>query len=341
MKALVKTQPGVGHVELRDEPEPKPGKGQVLLEIGAVGICGTDLHTASGEYPCRPPVILGHEFAGTVVELGEGVTGWKIGDRVTSLPYAIVCQECRHCKAGEFGLCPSRLSYGTGVEGAFARYLTVNASGIYKLADHQDFVAGALSEPLACVTRGVYTMADLQPGEQVVILGPGQIGLLTTQVAKAVGAHVTLIGLKSDGPRLDLGRQLGAEQIFHAEDPDLPERLDKTLDTDGADVVFECSGAGPAFDLGMNLARRQGKLIQLGLFGKRVESDLDRIVFKELTVRGSFASSLESWDRALDLTRSKKVDTGRLVSDVFPIEEWETAFARASDRSGLKVVVKP
>jgi L-iditol 2-dehydrogenase len=341
MKALVKYEAGVGHVALREVSEPKTKKNEVLLEIGAVGICGTDLHTASGEYPCRPPVILGHEFAGTIVALGEGVSDWKIGDRVTSLPYAIVCHECRHCRAGEYGLCEKRLSYGTGVNGAFAKYLAVNASGIYRLPDHQDFVAGALSEPLACVARAVYKMADLQPADQVIVLGPGQIGLLTTQVAKAVGARVSLIGLKTDAARLDLGRQLGADHIYYAEDPDLPAKLNRTLTTDGADVAFECSGAGPAFDLAMNLVRRQGRLIQVGLFGKRVESDLDRIVFKELTVRGSFASSLESFDQAMRLTGRKKVDTGRLVSDVFPLEQWEKAFARASDRSGLKVVVKP
>jgi L-iditol 2-dehydrogenase len=134
MKALAKYRIGEGHLELREVPKPQPGAGEVLLEIGAVGICGTDLHIFAGEYPVNPPVTLGHEFAGTIVTLGEGVTDWSVGERVTSLPYASVCGRCRYCREGQFGLCAARLSYGSGVKGAFAEYLAVNASGILHLS---------------------------------------------------------------------------------------------------------------------------------------------------------------------------------------------------------------
>lgn len=341
MKALVKYQTGEGHLDLREVPKPQPGPGEVLLEIGAVGICGTDLHIFAGEYPVNPPVTLGHEFAGTIVALGEGVTDWTIGERVTSLPYASVCGACRYCRDGQFGLCAARLSYGSGVNGAFAEYLAVNASGIYRLPDHQDFVAGCLTEPLACVTKAVFDIGDLESGEHVVILGPGPIGLLTTQVAEAVGAHVTLIGLKSDATRLELGRSLGAEQVLFAEDLGLIEQLTKAWGENGVDVVIECSGAEPALGLALEIVRNQGRVIQIGLFGKPIKADLDLIVFKDLTVRGSFASSPTSWERALDLTRSGQVDTRRLVSDVFSLDDWQTAFTRAAEGKGLKVVVQP
>ena len=341
MNAVVKFAQGPGHVELRTVPKPRPESDHVLLEVGAAGVCGTDLHILAGEYRCRPPVVLGHEFAGTIVELGEGVSGWSVGDRVTALPFASVCGECAHCQAGQYGLCASRLSYGSGVDGGFAQYLSVNASRLYPLPGHQDLVAGCLTEPLACVAKAVFEVGDLRKQESVVILGPGPIGLLTTQVARAVGAHISLIGLESDAARLDLGRTLGAEHLFHAEEPDLPAQLEKALGTDGVDVVFECSGAGAAFGSALQLVKTRGRVIQVGLFGKPVGSDLDLIAYKDLTVRGSFASSLQSWEEALSLTESEQVDTRCLVSDIFPLQDWQAAFTRASERSGLKVVLQP
>ncbi|MSP14903.1 MAG: alcohol dehydrogenase [Chloroflexi bacterium] len=342
----MKLAAGPGHLELCDIPEPHPGPGQVSLEIRAVGICGTDLHIRDGEYPCRPPVILGHEFCGTIHELGDDVTGWAIGDRVTSITTAMYCGACRYCRAGQPALCASRLSYGGGVHGAFAPRMIVQASGLYHLPARQDFIAACLTEPLACVTKAVFEVGQLQAGERVAILGPGAIGLLTLQVARAAGARVTLIGLRSDAARLNLGQTLGADAILYAEDPDLPDQLNATLGVSepgapGADVVFECSGAGAAFGLALRLARKQGRIIQVGLFGKPVPSDLDLIVLRDLTVRGSFASSPTSWERALRLTGSGQVDTRSLVSDVFPLQDWEQAFARAASRSGLKIVVQP
>jgi len=335
VKAIVKVAAGQGHVELRDVPRPQPGKGEVLLEIGAAGICGSDLHIFADEYPYHPPVTLGHEFAGTIVEIGEGVVGWEIGDRVTSMPFAIVCGTCRHCREGDFGLCDSRLSYGSGVDGAFAEYLAVKASRLYRLPDRQDFSAGCLTEPLACATKAVFEIGNVQPGEQVAILGPGPIGLLTTQVVSAVGAQAMLIGLRSDAARLDLGRTLGASQIFYADDPARASRLTEVTGADGVDVVFECSGAGAALRLGLKLARKKGRIIQVGLFGRGVEVDSDLIVLKQLALRGSLMSDRKSWERALDMTGSGQVDTGCLISNVFPLEDWEEAFARASEQSGL------
>ena len=341
MKAVVKAASGPGQVELRHVARPHPGEGEVLLEIGAAGICGSDLHIFADEYPYCPPVTLGHEFAGTIVEIGEGVVGWEIGDRVTSMPFAVVCGTCRHCREGDFGLCDSRLSYGSGVDGAFAEYLAVSASRLYRLPDRQDFSAGCLTEPVACATKAVFEIGEVQPGERVAVLGPGPIGLLTTQVVRAVGAQAMLVGLRSDAARLDLGQTLGANHIFYADDPGTCEQMTEVVGADGIDVVFECSGAAAALRLGLQLARKKGRIIQVGLFGKRVQVDPDLVVFKQLALRGTLMSNRKSWERALDLTGSGQVDTGCLVSNVFPLEDWEEAFARASEQSGLKVIFQP
>ncbi len=342
MKALVKFAEGPGHLELRSAPQPQPEPDEVLLKVGAVGICGTDLHILAGEYPsCRPPVTIGHELAGTIVELGREVTGWSIGDRVTSHPFAATCGHCPHCRVGQFGLCTARRSYGSHVNGAFAHYMVAKTANLYRLPEHQDFVAGCLTEPLACITKAAFDIGNLQAEESVAVLGPGAIGLLCTQVAIATGARVFLVGLKSDAARLDLGRELGAEQVFHAETQDLSAQLNDVLGAEGVDVVFECSGGAPAFGTALKLARAGGRMVQVGLFGRPVQADLDLIVYKDLKVRGSFTSSLESWRRALSLTSNGQVDTSKLVSDVFTLRDWQVAFTCASERSGLKVVVRP
>lgn len=340
MKALVKFGNKSGEIELRDREVPQPERDEVLLKIGATGICGTDLHIVAGEYPARVPVTLGHEMAGTIIALGSDVQGWALGDRVTSLPYARYCGHCRHCLEGQYGLCSQRRSYGSGVHGAFAEYLTVRADGLYLLPEGQDFVAGSLTEPLACVTKSVYQIAELSDEDTVAVLGPGQIGLLALQVAKAVGASVVLIGLSSDESRMELGRQLGAERLYYADDASFDEQLANDFGADGIDVVFECSGAASAFDTALRIVRNEGKVVQLGLFGKKVTVDLDLLVFKDIKVFGSFASSRESWKQALDLTSTGLVDTGVLVSDVLPLDKWEDAFRIAAEKSRLKVVIE-
>ena len=342
MEALIKFDEGPGNLELRSASRPQPGPDEVLLRVGAVGICGTDLHILAGEYPsCRPPVTIGHELAGTIVELGGDAEGWSLGDRVTSHPFASTCGLCPHCRAGQFGLCTARRSYGSHVNGAFAHYMVAKTANLYRLPDHQDFVAGCLTEPLACVAKAAFDIGGLQAGESVAVLGPGAIGLLCTQVAVATGARVFLVGLESDAARLSLGGDLGAEQVFEAEAPDLSDRLNEVLKGDGVDVVFECSGGAAAFGTALQLARAGGRMVQVGLFGRPVQADLDLIVYKDLTVMGSFTSSLESWRRALSLTTSGQVDTSKLVSDVFTLTDWQRAFTCASERSGLKVVVRP
>jgi L-iditol 2-dehydrogenase len=320
---------------------PEPAADELLLRIEAAGICGTDLHLRAGEYPCRAPVTLGHEFAGTVMALGRDVSDWAIGERVTSMPFARVCGQCWACQAGDFGQCAARRSYGSGVDGGFAEYLAVKASGAYRLPAHVPIQAGALTEPLACVTKAVHEVGQLQPGESVVILGPGPIGLLATQVVLAGGGVSILLGLRRDASRLRLGRELGAPHTLWADDIDIVTQVLALTQDDGAAVVLECSGALPAFDLALALARRGGRVIQVGLFGRPVSTGLDALVLKALTVRGSFASSRASWAKALELLQAGVVKPERLISHQFGLDEWEAAFRQAADGSGLKVIFTP
>lgn len=341
MKALVKIAVGPNALELREIKRPKPRPTEVVLLVGAAGICGTDIHILAGEYSCKPPVVLGHEFAGTIVELGKDVLDWSIGDRVTSLAFASVCHKCRHCRAGQYGLCRQRQSYGSGINGAFAEYVAVNASGLYRLPDYHDFISGALSEPLACVTKAVYEIAKLQPGEKVVILGPGSIGLLTLQVARAAGCQPLLVGHPRDKSRLELGRALGAAAVFYSDDVHVVDHIWDTAVHQGADVTFECSGSESAFALTLRVTRKRGRIVQVGLFGHGITADIDQIVYRDLAVSGSFTSSLESWSQAMKLLDAGQVQTRKLVSNIYPLEEWEEAFRVASNGEALKVVFQP
>ena len=342
MEAVMKVARGVGQVELREVGEPVAGPDEVLIEVGAAGICGTDLHIYHDEFAIRPPVVMGHEIAGTVVAVGQGVTGLTVGTHVTTETYFDTCGACRYCRNGKINLCPERRSIGSAVNGGFADYLIVPERNIHVLPENISVEAGALTEPLACVVHGVLTHTTVRPGELAVIAGPGSIGLLTLQVVKAAGATAVVLGTHADAARLDLARELGADYTLNvqAEDPG-PLLRDLSSSGHGADVVYECFGAGPAANQVLELVRRGGRYVQIGLFGKPVGWDLDQVCYKELIVTGSNASTPESWLRALALLKSGKVQTKPLISGRYPLRGWQEAFKTFEARRGVKLVFTP
>ena len=184
MKALVKTKSGVGNVELREMPKPKVKEGQVLIEVSAVGLCGTDIHIFYDEFANNPPVILGHEVSGAIAETGKGVIGIELGERVTAETYFETCGLCYYCRNGKENLCTHRLSIGSRVNGGMAKYVVVPARNIHRLPKNVDYTEGAMTEPLACVVHSTLDMTKISPDDIVVVSGPGPIGLLTVQVAK-------------------------------------------------------------------------------------------------------------------------------------------------------------
>ena len=330
------------NVALQDVPEPSPGAHQVLVEVGAAGICGTYLHIYHDEFKSDPPVVLGHELSGRIVEVGAEVDASLLGSRVTTETYFSTCGVCRYCRNGAPNLCLSRRSIGSAVNGGFARYVVVPAANIHVLPDTVDLAAGALSEPLACVVHGVLSTPTAQPGDLAVIAGPGAIGLLTLQVVKAAGATVAVLGTDADEERLGLARSLGADYTFNVNDETFSETLlSLTYGGYGADVVYECSGAGQAAQQLLSLVRRGGRFVQIGLFGKPVSWDADLIVYKELLVTGSNASTPASWLRALTLLAEGKVTTAPLISHRYPLEEWATAFSAFEQKQGVKLVLLP
>ena len=343
MKAVVKYAHGKGNVELRDMPEPSPGPDEVMIEVKAAGICGSDLHIFDEDIklPIRPPVIIGHEFSGVIAEVGSSVTKWKPGDRVTSETSAHVCGECLPCRTGNYNVCAEKRLIGYWFNGAFAKYCVVPSRLVHKLPDNVSFLAGALCEPLACCVNGVIEKTRILPGDVVVIAGPGPIGLLSLQIAKSQGATVVLCGLSQDEKRLKLGEELGADLIINVEEEDPFQTVLKMTNGAGADVFLECSGSPNAVRMGFQLVRRMGQYTQLGLTGRSFSLDFDLVAYKEIIVRGMLGQRWTSWNRGLKMLSKGLVKTEPLISDVLPLSQWEIGFQKFRRKEGIKIILKP
>ena len=341
MKALVKTARGPGNLEIREVPEPVCGEKGVKIEVAACGVCGTDIHVLKDEFPTNPPVIIGHEFCGRVVETGPGVTKFAPGDRVTAENVCIHCGECYMCRAGHYAICVKRGAQGLNIDGAFARYIVCAEKDVYRIPDNISYEEGALSEPMVCSVHAVLDQTKVGAGDIVLVAGPGAIGLIVAQAARAEGGRVILSGTTADRERFALARELGIERTVDVLTEDLGAAVAELSGGDGADVFIECSGAAPAVDAGMVLLKKRGRFTQVGLFGKKVPVDLDALVVKEIYLRGSMSHTWNAWKRGLDLVARGKVRLGPLVTSTYSILEWERAFREFEERKGIKILLRP
>mgnify|MGYP000182647648 CR=1 FL=1 len=337
MKALMKLKDG--GMALVDIPEPAPGPGEVKVLVKATGICGTDLY---GYSAVKPPVVLGHETAGEVVEVGEGVKRLRVGDRVTTETTAYVCGKCRFCQSGNYNLCPERRGLGSKVNGAFAKYFVIREKSVHRLPSNVDFLSGALTEPLACAIHAVTEQGKISSGDVVLVIGPGPLGLLVGQVAKTQGARVIICGLTGDEERLALAKGLGVDFALNLQIMDISRFIEEVTDGYGADAVFECAGAPSAVELGLKLVRKRGKYIQAGILRQPVKLNLDDVLFgREINLIGSHTQRPSSWTKALRLMREEKVNLKSLVTHQFPLTEWEKGFKIAKERNSIKVILYP
>ncbi len=342
MLALRKRLAGAGQLGLDDVPRPAAGPGQVLVEVAYAGICGTDLHIEDDEFPSEPPVTLGHELSGVIRAFGPGTeTALKIGDRVTSETYFYTCGQCLECRSGAPNMCLQRRSIGSKENGAFARFVVVPVGNVRRLPPNVSLKAGALTEPLACVVHNALEIAGVRAGEVCVVSGPGPIGLLTLQVARAAGAEVVVLGTRTDERRLRLAEHLGARVIDVTGGLDEARQLITELTPRGADVAFECAGVGASAAACLELLKPRGRYAQVGLYGKPIAFSMDQACLKEIIITGSNATVPSAWAWALRLLESGAVNTEAIVSDVVPLEEWREAFARLRRQDAVKILLQP
>ena len=323
-----------------DLPTPHAGPGELVLRNQVCGVCGTDVHIYHGEpgsADVNPPVVLGHEYSGEVVEVGEGVTAFAVGDHVTVDPN-IYCGHCAYCQNGKKQLCPSMEAIGVTRDGGFAQYSLIPASQAFKLEPTVPWEAAAMAEPLACCLHGI-DLAGIQVGDKVCVVGGGAIGLLMVQLAKLSGASQIVLSEPNE-KRRQVGLQLGANAALDPTRPDAQEAFAQVLDG-GANVVIECVGNVPAVKSAFQFAGKGATVLLFSV--PKVDATFDLPLFdvykKELTIKGSFVNP-DTHARAVALINSGKVDFGPIITHRFTLDQLPEAIAMQMSDASIKVVVE-
>lgn len=343
MKALQKIRPEFG-VELREVRAPEaPGPGWVAVDVGAVGICGSDLHvyewTGGYEFVTKAmPLTLGHEFAGRIAALGPGVDAVAVGDRVTAMP-SVACGECAACLAGNSAQCTNRVGLGMTRPGAFARSLLVPAENCVRLPASLDDELAALTEPLTVGARAV-EVGGVKPGDRVLIIGPGTIGQAIALMAREAGASEIVIAGRDDGPRIDCLRALGFERTVDTATASLESQLLR-MGAQPFDIVFEAVGVAAALAQGLAQLRKGGVLVVVGIHPAPVAIDVTRIVRDQQQLRGSHRGSRAIWERVVRLLAEKGPAFRPMITHRVPLERILEGFELARRKVASKVIVTP
>jgi L-iditol 2-dehydrogenase len=342
MKALVKYAPGDGNLDILEVPEPACGEGQVKVEIAFCGICGTDIHVMHDTFRNYPPVILGHEFSGTVVETGHGADGVRIGERVAVLgATAVTCGSCEHCRSGYFIFCRSRRGMGHGVDGAFTRHVVVRPDQLYRIPDGFSLAEASITEPFAAVVQAVTELTPLRIGETALVSGPGPIGLLALKLLVAEGIRTIVAGAAGDEERLEAAKRFGAAAIINVGDRDLAEAVREVTEGSGADVAFECAGHPGSVRGCLEALRPMGRYTQIAICGREIQFPIDLVLYKQLRLQGSVTYTAKTWERVMKIYAQGRLRFDDLISEKLPITEWRRGFDLCMNRKALKVVMYP
>lgn len=344
MKALVKTSLEAGAIELRDAPIPTPSADEVLLRVEAAAVCGSDLAMYRGafDHPMQVPVIMGHEFAGTVAGLGEGVDAYAVGDRVACETAARVCGTCIFCRSGAYNMCPSRKGFGYGVDGAFAEFVAAPARLLHRLPSGLPFAHAALTEPAAGAFHGLHMNHSIRPGDSALIIGPGPIGLFALQHARIAGAGPLLVaGLTRDRQRLDLALRLGADRAIDLETENARDIVKSLGDGLGTHYVVEATGAPQALDLALDVVRPLGVITRIGMSDRSLPFGMNRLTTKAVQLQGTWSHTYDDWERVLHLMGAGQIDMDAMASRLYPLSDWRQAFEDALACRVVKAILQP
>ncbi len=328
-------------IRIEEVPKPKIGTDEVLVKVKAAGICGSELHAFEGTSQRRtPPLVMGHEFAGEVAEVGKDVKNIKLGERVTVDPLKR-CGVCAPCVRGQGNVCRNVKLFGLHVSGAFAEYVAVPALNCYVLPDHVSFEEGAMTEPLSVGLRAVNN-TDVKLGDTVVVIGAGIIGLSILQAAKAAGAGRLVVTDVVDY-RLDFAKTLGADVAVNSKTEDAAKKIMELTDGSGADTVFEAVGLEATVQQGLDMLAIGGKLTIVGMMSKTMTLNVLSIVSRELQVRGSYAYAVDDFRRGFSYIVNRKIDVKPLITNVLPLEKTREGFEMMHEKKGnpLKIIIKP
>ncbi|MGA8030418.1 MAG: zinc-binding dehydrogenase [Bryobacteraceae bacterium] len=341
MPALVNYSREPFSVELRDAPVPEISERDVLLRVGAVSVCGSDLHQWRGShgwqvnYPC----ILGHEFAGTVAKTGARVSCFKEGDRVVSETAAVIDEMSPLSRCGMYNLDPARRGFGYGVDGAMTEYVRVPERCLHRIPSTLNFHKAALTEPCCVAYNAVCVNGRVKPGDTVLVLGPGPIGLLCAMMAKLSGAgRVIVAGLPADRFRFTIARAIGADKTLEGGVADYVSEIGDGL---GVDVAIDASGASATLQTALQTVRPAGQIIKVGWGPQAINFSLDALVQKNVTIAGSFSHNWPIWERVISMIVSGQINLDPIISRIASLAEWLECFQNMHEGEYVKAVLTP
>jgi L-iditol 2-dehydrogenase len=343
MRAVIKYAAGQGNVALRQIAIRPPGYAELLIKVKYCGICGTDLHIWADEFPNSPPVTMGHEYCGTVVQAGsEAQQEWAVGDRVVGELHTGACGTCALCRSGQPHICDHKLALGSKYDGAFAEFLTLPAWLAHRLPADVPWEVAGITEPLAITAHCLSERGQLGGQRSVLITGAATMGLLSTIWCSRLGIpEIIVAGTALDAEtRFPLARRLGSSHQINVQEQDLSEAVTCLTDGQGVDAWVECSGAPRAIASGLSLLRKRGKLVLIGLVGpETIPAPWNTLLYREIDLVGCFSSPPSSWELALAAEAQEADKLRQLVTAILPLEEWEQGFDLMRQGQAVKILL--
>ena len=337
--AIVNYSPEAGSVELRDVADPEIVSGEILLRVGAVGVCGSDLHQwqSTHSWPVNYPVVLGHEFGGEIVEVADDVEGWSPGDRVVSETAAIINGDNPMTRRGLYNLDPDRKGFGYGVDGAMAGLVRVPARCLHRIPNGLQMEHAALTEPCCVAYNAMVNNTRIEPGDRVLVIGPGTIGILCAVIARLRGADVCLLGRKEDAVRLQVAKEGYGIEVLNANAAQWAREGDGL----GADVVVDAAGVSKTLETAIDLVRPAGWVTKVGWGPQPLGFSIDAMVQKNVTLQGSFSHNWPVWERVLHLLGTGAIDAAPLIGGKWDLGDWSVAFDAMHSGKVVKSVLVP
>lgn len=351
MKALVKYGFGKGETEIRDVAVPQIGDDDLLIEVKAAGICGSDLAFDDGGHEAllRPPVILGHEFSGIIAKTGKNITNYKPGDRVVSENTGYVCGECYNCATSNYLSCSQRLGIGYGMDGGFTNFVKIPGqilkrmpSCLFKIPEVLSFEEAAILDPCCNAYMAIVQESSFLAGENLAVFGAGPLGLFSVQIARVCGAtNIILIGLSNDAERFKLAKKLGATHTVMADRQDVIKEVSNITDNEGVALAVDCAGVSVVLKQAIEIVRNNGQIVKIGYDEKPVNFSLDPILDKAISIKGHFGYDYISWKNCIRLASGGLLDLKSMITHRLPLSDWKEGFDLARKQKSVKIILLP
>lgn len=349
MKALVKYGEQTGGYRYEDVDEPVCGLGDIIIEIKAASICGSDRrHYKVDNDSDGFNYIRGHEFSGEIVQVGKNVKDWLVGQRVVSDNTGYVCGVCPACEMGDYLVCPQKVNLGLGMDGGFTKFvkipaeiLAIHGHAIWEIPENISYEEAALLDPVCNAYKAIAQRSRLLPGDNVIVYGTGALGLCSIQIARIMGAEkIICVGQDKDIPmRFDIAKKLGATHVISNTSMEVESLVKEICGMDEISTVVDCVGAASIMQEGLKILRPNGEFIMIGHGFKPLNFDLSAITTKAISIIGHMGYDSRSWRNSIALLRARKIDTKSMITHRLPLSEWEKGFDMMATGEAIKVIL--